>query len=193
MVFEHQISITGDTGVGTSSLFKALKELLEDEPYRWVSGGILMRQRASEHGMSMPDFAKHCRLHPEEGHDRWCDEQIAKLAETDWMICEGRLAHFFMPHAFHVSLICGMDKRVARRSVDEGRSPSQVRREIKQRDYNDVTRYRNLYGHECLWHPFKFSLVLSSERDSPSQLATQLLREHQKWLAGWRRVGVRSA
>lgn len=178
MRFLHQIAITSETGVGSSSLLKALQKMLEDQPYRWVSGGSLMRQKAAELDMSIERFAEYNRLHPEEGHDHWCDSTIQKMAEEDWLICESRLAHFFLPHALKVLLTCPLGVRAFRRARDLHKPLHEVVRAIVDRDRNDRERYAVLYP-GCLWKHSQFDLVLDTDlHGTPDQIAERLLRIH---------------
>lgn len=182
MKFEHQISITSQTGVGSSSLLKVLREKLGNQPYRFVSGGSLMRERAKSLGMTIDEFALYNREHPEEGHDLWCDQMIAHMAESDWMICESRLSHHFMPGAFKVLLECSIGIRARRRHADQpDRAFQEVLSEMKERDKNDNLRYELLYP-GCIWSPKKFDLRLNTEGTLPSKLADYLLEEHEKWV-----------
>ena len=183
MAFQNQISITSLTGTGSTSLFKVLQEKLKGEPYRWFSGGELFRARGAELGMSVGQFAAHCLEHPEEEHDRWVDETIQNHAQADWMICESRRAHFSMPHAFKVLLECHIVMRAMRRHRDQKHlSLLQVRREIEERDRNDIRRYASLYP-GCLWESKRFDLIIDTAEGEPPQLAEILLSQHERWIA----------
>lgn len=180
-IFRNQISITSKTAVGKTTLLRELKKKLDNLPYRWVSGGALMRARAASLGMTIEEFAVHNHLHPEEGHDRWCDDTIAHFAEHDWVICEGRLPHFFMPRAFKVLLVCNPHTRAARRQGDNSEKPLwQVLRDIEERDRNDAKRYEKLYP-ECLWPEENFDLVIETDKLSIDGEVELLLGEHRKW------------
>ncbi len=180
-MFKYQISITSQTGVGKSSLFKVLKNKLVDSRYRWVSAGGLFRGKASELGMTVEQFAEYNRLHPEKGYDKWVDDTITKMAESDWMICESRLSHFFMPRAFKVLLKCDINTRAERRQKDfPDKSLEEICQAIEERDKNDNARYEKLYP-GCLWEGEKFDLVLNTEVMSPEVLASQLVSEYELW------------
>lgn len=192
-MFEHQISITSQTGVGSTSLFKALKVKLEGQPYLWVSGGSLMRERAEQcgFGKDINAFTRHVLEHPEEGHDEWLDRRIAELAQNDWMICESRLSHFFMPEAFKVLLECDSTIRAERRQKDESdKTVEQVLRGIEERDENDKARYTTLYP-GCIWEKDQYDLVLSTELLFPQEVAELLLREHARWVKRFQRLSHR--
>lgn len=181
-LFQHQISITSKTGAGSSSLLEGLKKKLGNFPYRWVSGGGLMRTRAAERGMKIEVFVRYSREHPEEGHDRWCDQQIANFASHDWVICEGRLPHIFMPGALRVFLECDLDIRAVRRHRDHPElSLDEVTEMIVQRDIDDDTRYNALYS-GCHWPLGDFDLVLSSSLMTVEEEVELLLLKHSIWV-----------
>jgi cytidylate kinase len=182
MFFSRQISITSLTAAGKTTLVRELRKLLGEEPYRWISAGGLMRERAEAHGMTMEEFARHMKLHPEEGHDQWLDGRIAELAGEDGMVSDGRLVHYFMPGAFKVWVECGFETRATRRHRQNPDKPFwQVVREVGDRDHDDEERYRKLYP-GCIWKPQQFDLVLDSEHAAPHLLAARLVREHGRWL-----------
>jgi cytidylate kinase len=179
--FLHQISITSKTGVGSTTLFSELKKRFDAFPYRWVSGGSLMRARAAELGMNIGQFAAHNRVHPEEGHDRWCDDTIAHFAEHDWVICESRLSHVFMPGAFKVLLVCDPEIRAERqRAISRSKSLKQIREEIENRDRDDDARYVELYP-DCLWGQEDFDLVMNTGVLSLAREMEALLNHYEKW------------
>lgn len=188
MAFEHQISITSLTGAGSSSLLTALKSRLRGEPYRWFSGGQLFRELAAKCGMTVEQFTAYCRDHPEGDHDRKLDNQIRDHAKADYMVCEGRLPHFFMPYAYKVILICTLGTRAVRRHRDRPESTlRQVLEEIKLRDRNDRERYALIYP-GCIWRPSQFDLIISSDDvenggcGTPNVLADLLVQSHENWM-----------
>ena len=53
MQFKNQISITADSGVGSTTTSKVLHGHLGLSPWRWVNAGAIMRVFAKEKGMSV--------------------------------------------------------------------------------------------------------------------------------------------
>lgn len=183
--FSGQIAITAKTGDGSSTLIENLKGLMRDMPYRWVSGGALMRAQAAGHNnMAIEGWAAHCRKHPEEGHDRRLDQMIRILAEHNWVICEGRLPQVFMPRAFKVRYWCAHNERIHRRvKQNEGRlSYAKVEADIVDRDNNDDVRYEILYP-GCLWPNSDYDLFVDNTKITPKEAAERIVNEHRKWLA----------
>lgn len=187
VLFSGQISITSQTGVGKSATVEVLKKKLPS--YDFISVGSLMRKRQKDMGFAtIEDFAGHSNLHPEEGHDEWCDAQIYSIAaHRNYIIGEGRLVHVFMPYAFHVLLTCELYIRSSRRWKDQRKRNPKVKfektlQDIVMRDVNDAERYEGLYP-GCMWLPEHFDIVISTEFNNPHEVADMILNAHHKWLS----------
>lgn len=184
-VFSNQFSITSQTAAGKTTCLKGLREKLEGTaPYRWVSGGALMRAKAESLGMTIEEFATFNREHPEEGYDRWLDQTIAVLGQHNWVVCESRLSHVFMPSAFKVLLKCEPMERARRRAKDNDGDVDKALQKILGRDRDDNERYERLYP-GCLWPDSDFDLVIdTTHRSDPCQSVNEILESHRSWLAG---------
>lgn len=180
--FSNQFSITSQTGVGKTTFIKTLKETTEGGKYKYISMGDLMRRRASELGMTIEQFATHNKAHPEEGHDKWCDGELEKLAHHNWLISEGRLPHVWMPYACRVLLLCDPMIRAQRRQKDNPHlSIDEVYDRIVKRDTDDNERYKLLYP-GCLWPEGCFDIRINTGQCSPEDSVRYLFEEHQKFL-----------
>ncbi len=183
--FRNQISITADSGVGSTTTAKRLHVHLGISPWRWVNAGAIMRIFASEKGMSIDDFGTYISAHPEEKYDEQCDEMIRKFGEHDYVIFEGRLVHHFAPQAFHVRLVCDTRVRAERRTQDiPGATVDEVFEKIIVRDAMNRARYEKLYGTDVLWNDDKFNLVLDTGVLSPDDIARRIIDSHKRWVAG---------
>ncbi len=180
-IFSHQISITSLTGAGSSTLRKNLLGFLPQAPWRFVSGGMLMRAKAQELGMTIEQFATYNRDHPEKGYDKWLDTTIEELGTHNWVVAEGRLPHIFMPHAYRVRLECSSEVRARRRRDQEfpDLSVEQVMKKIIARDEDDNTRYEKLYP-GCMWSDNDFDLIVDTEKMSPGEVAVAVVENHQR-------------
>ncbi len=185
MVFRNQISITADSGVGSTTTAKQLHLLLGISPWRWVNAGAIMRIFAHQLGLSIEEFAEYNSAHLEEKYDEQCDTMIQHFGEQDYVIFEGRLVHYFAPHAFHVKLICNPSIRAVRRAKDMPElKMEQILEKIVSRDAMNVKRYRKLYGDEVVWGDHAFNLVLDTGVLAPQQIAEKIIDGHIHWLAG---------
>lgn len=181
----HQISLTSQSGAGSSSTMNALKQLLTAPAWRWMSGGDLMRKYAASKGMSIEELADRARRYPEERHDFWLDQMTQEEAATDWMVCEARLAHYNMPHAFHVYQYCDLETRALRRhrqNPDKYPTVDVARRAIAERDQDDRERYTKLYE-GCLWTLDRYDLVVDSTLLSTEEIALEIVAKHTEWAA----------
>lgn len=182
--YSHQKTITSLTGAGSSTAETRLKEVCTKLPFRFVSVGGIMRTLAEENGMSIEDFAKFNRKHPELGFDKQCDDRVTLFASQNYVIVEGRLPHVFAPRAFHILLKCDLDIR-AKRRISQGTHgqavEDEVRKLIKQRDDDDNARYRKMYP-GCLWTEDKYDLVIDTSTTEPGDVVQRILTGHKEWL-----------
>lgn len=184
MAYKNQISITADSGVGSTTTSKHLHSLLGVSPWRWVNAGAIMRTFANEKGMTIEEFGRYSLEHPEENIDKKCDDMIKHFAEQDYVIFEGRLVHFFAPGAFHVKLVCDPNIRAKRRAKDfPGLSREELLEKIKERDKINTERYKKVYGEDVIWDESRFDLVLDTSIMPPEEIAKKILEKHEEWLS----------
>jgi len=180
--FSNSITITGKTGVGTTTAMSELQKILGITPYRWVSGGGIMRGFARNMGMTIEEFTDYCSTHTKEGYDRKCDRQIERFGRQDYCIVEARLGHVFVPSAFHVLLKCNTLIRAERRKTEFlGKSVLQVVDIISKRDEYDDLRYQTLYP-GCLWPESDFDLVIDTELIPANLVDSVILGAHSEWV-----------
>jgi cytidylate kinase len=138
--------------------------------------------------MTIEQFVRHCREHPELGDDHRCDQRVVEYGLTNFLVAEGRGLHFLIPAAYHVQLTCPPHERAKRRfATDGGDSVDAVERSLRQRDKDDWERYELMYP-GCHWDVFDDAF--SSLVDSAETLADKILAGHQVWLAEQARRGV---
>jgi cytidylate kinase len=185
MAIRNQISITADSGVGSTTTAKRLHQHLGISPWRWVNAGAIMRIFARELGMTIEEFAVYNSSHLEEKFDERCDDMIKKFGEHDYVIFEGRLVHHFAPDAFHVRLVCDPHVRAERRAKDvPGITVDEVFQKIINRDKMNRERYEKIYGAKVLWSDNRFDLVLDTGVLSPDEIAMKIIESHKKWMRG---------
>lgn len=176
----HVITITSETGVGSSTTLKKLREHYGPVLWRYISGGSIMRARARERGMTIDEFAAFNREHPEAGYDLRCDQDIREYGKQNHTILEGRLTHAFVPHGMHVLLKCPVAVRAERRQADEGGLLATHVSRIEQRDRDDRERYQHLYP-GCLWSETEFDLELNTSILSPADVVQRIVDFHVNW------------
>jgi cytidylate kinase len=179
--FSDVITITSQTGVGSSTALKKLREFyIEDLRKRFVSGGHIMRDVAASLGMTIDEFAAYNKEHPAEGHDKRCDDEIRAYGSQNHTIIEGRLPHAFVPYGFHVRLVCPASVRAERRARDLGTTFAEELKKIEKRDADDESRYAELYP-GSLWPNKDFNLVLDTSACPPELEAGVIVQAHEKW------------
>lgn len=183
----YSIAVTSTPGAGSSIFLKRMRLRFPD--FRCISGGDIMRRRAEEFGFStIGEFADYNRKHPEDGHDKWCDDRLREFGKQNFCICESRLAHANMRWAFKVLLFCSTFESARRIFSDEeryarefhGKTFEEIKTAIELRDLNDRTRYEKLYP-GSVWSPSDFDFVLDTQKYSPKQIENLVLNAHFHW------------
>ncbi len=182
--FRHQASITSLSGCGSSALLTALKREFEKAPYRFPSGGDIMRAVAAKRGVPIEILAEQNREHPEWGIDNEMDQMLNIFATQDFVICEGRLPHILMPGAFKVLLVCPREECARRIAIRDGISEEESMRRVTKRDLKDDSpRYKRLYGDKCLWEDcVGFDLVIDTQEKDQAATVQAFLSGHSAWV-----------
>ena len=182
--YSNQITITSASGVGSSTLIGRLQARYMKAPYRFVSGGGMFRERAKQFNFAtIEEFAAYNRANPQQGHDAWCDRQLASFAKQNFTIIESRLAHAFAPMAFHVLLVCDLEKRAARRHADSIGTTTfdDMSAKLRKRDADDEARYSKLYP-GCIWSTQDYDLVIDTGIHSKEETETAVIEGHKEWV-----------
>lgn|GEM_PF-2249444 len=182
---QEQITITSLSAGGKTSCAEGLSKHFPE--YKMLSGGKIMRAKAEQLGMKIEAFAEYNRKHPELGYDKECDVEIYKAGLTHpQMIVEARLAHCFVPTAFHVYLHCPLSVRAYRRYLQLRKKDPDVKlgavmRDLKRRDENDRIRYETLYP-GCMWEEGDYDLSISTYENSPEKVVELIIAGYTAWL-----------
>ncbi len=184
--YSHQISITGTSGVGTSTMLTGLQNnrVFADvtRVMSWASGGDFMRALAKEHQRTIEEFVFLCQSEPTKGYDKLCDQRAADLALRNFVVNEGRLAHIAMPRAYHVLLTCDIDVAARRRALQIGKTEAVAKDRLESRDKTDDERYERLWP-RCLWSPENYDLVIdTSGNEAPEANQEKVIRNWKTWV-----------
>lgn len=181
--FPNQVAITSSSGAGSSSLLALYKskEHGPKGPYRYVSGGDMMRLLAAKQGLGIEDFCIYRAEHPEEGIDRKVDAMLNAFATQDFGIFEGRLVHVLCPGAFKVLLTCDLDVRAQRKGLQLHKASTSIKVQLEERDRVDTEIYISLYGPGCIWGPSQFDLVIDTAVLDEKQTFDAVVQAHDTW------------
>lgn len=185
-------TVSGETGVGTSSTAGALIKALEvktGEEYQLVMGGAVMGEVAESLGFKKNEkdkIASYNLEHPEAGFDKLCDAEIVRRARSRRSVVDNRIGGYFLPEALNSLQTCPKLLRAIRRWIDplqtedESVDVYEIYAEIIRRDWNDNTRFAKMYpGYK---DKERFHIPLYSDRGRPHELARRILDKEEELL-----------
>lgn len=161
----RQITVSGLSGSGTSTLGRKLVENLPIFPYELLSAGQIQRAKALELEMSLPEFIDLCLSDP--AYDLLCDKAIIQNVHTNPnLVIEARVGHFLAPHAFHILLVCSSKERFKRchereLKKDPHADLQTISKSTELRDAKDIQRLGKRYPH-CWWDDHDYDLVIDT-------------------------------
>lgn len=140
-----RILLSGLSGTGSTT---AAKNIAANLGLRYVYGGQIFRDRASERGIPLEDLVELLERYPEE--ERQVDQRLVEIGlREDDILIESRTVGWIFPRdvpATRIWLTCELPERLRRVQAREHhpRSPENLLR----REASDNKRYRALYGIE---------------------------------------------
>jgi cytidylate kinase len=180
--FSNQITITSATAVGGTTTINLFRKKYAHISYRlFLSAGELVHRFAKECGMTKDQFSRHMTENPQEKWDERIDAIQVGWGGSNNVMVESRLAHIFLPRAFHVLEICPEFVRAERRARDENLPVDQMLRKIVSRDQNNKLRYDRMYP-GWNWDLDDFDLVQDTSKYSPEEIFHDIELEHERWL-----------
>lgn len=178
------ITITSETGVGSTALFTELKEKFHEDPRKqFVSAGEIFRRFGKEKGIEDVNvFSKYVTDHPEEKYDERLDAEMLFRGKRNHTFLEGRVVHL-IPGAFRVLLTCSVWVRAERRHKEyPDLTIQEVAELIMARDRTNKERYDRLYpGWE--WEESDYDLVVPTDAGHSLPGEVRLIyNAHEEWL-----------
>jgi len=138
------ITISGTPGSGKSTVAKLLEKNLG---VNYVYSGMIFREQAKKHHMSLEEFGRFCEQNPSV--DKELDDRQLRILQKGDVILEGRLAGWLAYRnnisALKVMLDADIDTRAGRIVKREQGSIKQRKQEILQREKSEASRYKNYY------------------------------------------------
>ncbi len=157
----QNITVSGQIAVGTSTLAKKLRDTLH---WKYINAGEIQRQYDREHNVGENEHG--ASLRPDD-HEREIDNMTKNmLAKEKNIVYEAWLAGFMaqgVPNVFKVLLTCSSDPvRLDRVMNRDNVSLDVAKKFLKQREEENIEKWKQLYGDHDFWDPQYFDLVIDT-------------------------------
>lgn len=141
-VDELVITVAGHHGSGRSTNAKLLADSLG---LKYLSTGMLFRERAAELGVSLEEMN---RIASEDPYfDYWLDNRTKSESRKRGVVIDANLSAWMAEDPdLRVYVTCPFDVRVKRIADREGRELSEVEQETRVREDFEQHRYKAYYG-----------------------------------------------
>jgi CMP/dCMP kinase len=167
------ITISGLPGSGTTTMSRLVAEALGLDR---LPGGEVFRQMAAEAGMTLAEFGRHAKDHPE--HDRELDRRLLERAREGDVVIESRLAGWLATRgavpAVRVWVSCAAEERARRVGARDAVDVATALADNATREALERARYLDLYDID-LTDLSIYDLVLESTAEPPEPLAEQVV------------------
>ncbi len=170
----RNITISGKVAVGTSTLAQSLQKALG---WQYINTGRMQREWDRKNGRDENKVGALKR--PDEWERNM--EQMAKdkLTKESNLIYEAWLAGFVakdMSDVLKVLLICSNDGVRVDRVVNRDKvTVDEAKRFIKQREEENITKWKKLYGDYDFWDPKYYNLVVNTYASGPMETLGRVL------------------
>lgn len=170
----HIVTLSGKVATGTTTLAKHLKEILG---WHHINAGWVQREYDRIHGINE---TKQGALSRSDKHEREIDAMTKKTLKTEKnLIYEAWLAGFFAKNIsdiLKVLLICSNEAvRIDRIVNRDNIGVDQAKHWLKQREEENLEKWRQLYGNFDFWDPKYFDLVIDTFSSGPMETVGRVL------------------
>jgi len=168
------ITLSGTPGSGKSTIAEMLHTQLS---IQYIYSGMIFRNLAQQHQMSLEEFGKYCETH--EAVDRELDQQQIEILQKGNVLLEGRLAGWLAYReqipAVKIMITAETDIRVNRIIQREGGDFNQCKQELLKREKSEWKRYNTYYNID-LHDTSIYDLVIDSSEKSPEEILDIILK-----------------
>jgi len=141
-VEELVITLAGHHGSGRSTNAKGLAESLG---LRYISTGMLFRERADELGVSLEEMNRLAASDRE--FDNWLDNRTKEESRKRGVVIDANLSAWMAEDPdLRIYVTCPFEERVKRMSAREGKEYGEVEQETRAREALEQTRYKEYYN-----------------------------------------------
>lgn len=169
------VTISGNPGSGKSTVAKLLEKKLG---IKYIYSGMIFRELAEEHEMSLEEFGKYCEKNKEI--DTKLDKRQLEILKKGDVILEGRLAGWIayknkIP-AFKISIIADIDIRAKRIVKRENGDIKTRKKEIIKREKSESKRYKKYYDIDLNDNSI-YDIVVDSGDKTPEEIVDIILNK----------------
>ncbi len=168
------ITVSGKIAVGTSTL---TKNLVKSLGWKHTNIGAVQREYDRKHKNHENKMGALSRT---DDHEKKIDTMTKELLKTEKeIIYEAWLSGFFArdyKDVLKVLLICSHDDiRVDRVANRDNVTVDQAKNWIKQREEENIAKWKKLYGDYDFWNPEYFDLVIDTYKAGPMETLGKVL------------------
>jgi cytidylate kinase len=136
------ITVAGPHGSGRSTQARILAESYD---LRYVSAGMVFRERAQELGLSLEEMSR--KAAEDRDFDNYLDARTKEESRRGGVVIDATLSGWMAEDTdLRIYLSCPLEERVRRISEREGRDVEEVDRETRFREENELRRFSECYG-----------------------------------------------
>lgn len=170
--FEN-ITISGGVAVGKNTLKDNLLPYLEPLGWKFTSGGQLLRDFAKEYVQPLASLVD------DDFHHKLDDRTKNLLTQEGHYVIEAWLAGFMakdLDNTLRILLTCPNDAlRIDRVANRDNISVDEAKQFIKEREDNNMTEWKRIYGDHNFWDPQYYHLVLDTYSMGPMETVGKVL------------------
>jgi cytidylate kinase len=169
------ITISGTPGSGKTTVAKLLEKKLG---LKHIYSGMIFRDLADKHKMTLEEFGKYCEDHSEI--DKELDDRQLEILKKGEVILEGRLAGWLaykndIP-SFKVLIDADLGTRAKRIVTREEGAAEKRKKEIKRREKCEAKRYKKYYQID-LKDKSIYDFVIDSTTKTSEEIAELIIQK----------------